>query len=79
MNTHQHQPLKRMTVVAAAVALIAVAQVTANAAQDPGEPRQTRATETANNCFLTRVEQQFLRCDNLTGAGVPAPLWIPER
>ncbi|QNE14548.1 hypothetical protein [Pseudarthrobacter sp. NBSH8] len=31
------------------------------------------------NCLLTRISTQLLRCDNLTGAGVPAPYWIPEQ
>lgn len=31
------------------------------------------------NCLLTRIGTQLVRCDNLTGAGVPAPPWIPEQ
>jgi hypothetical protein len=31
------------------------------------------------NCLLTRIGTQLVRCDNLTGAGVPAPYWIPEQ
>ena len=31
------------------------------------------------NCLLTRIGTQLIRCDNLTGAGVPAPYWIPEQ
>ncbi|MET3164327.1 UNVERIFIED_ORG: hypothetical protein ABIB19_002756 [Arthrobacter sp. UYEF10] len=31
------------------------------------------------NCLLTRIGTQLLRCDNFTGAGVPAPYWIPEQ
>ena len=30
------------------------------------------------NCPLRRIDLQLVRCDNLTGAGVPAPLFIPE-
>jgi hypothetical protein len=30
------------------------------------------------NCPLTRIGTQFVRCDNLTGAGVAAPRWVPE-
>lgn len=30
-------------------------------------------------CPLTRIGTQFVRCDDLTGAGVPAPFWIPEQ
>ncbi|MET4591585.1 hypothetical protein [Arthrobacter sp. 754] len=31
------------------------------------------------DCLLTRIETQLVRCDNLTGAGVSAPFWIPEQ
>jgi hypothetical protein len=31
------------------------------------------------NCPLTRIGTQLVRCDNLTGAGVSAPFWIPEQ
>ena len=30
------------------------------------------------NCPLRRLDRQFVRCDNLTGAGVPAPSYVPE-
>jgi hypothetical protein len=30
-------------------------------------------------CALTRVGTQLSRCDDLSGAGVRAPLWIPSR
>jgi hypothetical protein len=30
------------------------------------------------NCPLRRIGDQLLRCDNLTGAGIPAPFWVPE-
>jgi hypothetical protein len=33
----------------------------------------------SQNCPLMRIGTQFVRCDNLTGAGVPAPFWIPEQ
>jgi hypothetical protein len=29
------------------------------------------------NCPLRRVGDHLVRCDNLTGAGVPAPIWVP--
>lgn len=32
----------------------------------------------SGNCPLDRLGAQFVRCDNLTGAGVPAPPWVPE-
>ncbi|MGO4592030.1 hypothetical protein [Paenarthrobacter sp. 2TAF44] len=31
------------------------------------------------NCLLERIGTQLVRCDNLTGAGVDAPYWIPEQ
>ncbi|MDQ0731155.1 hypothetical protein [Arthrobacter sp. B1I2] len=31
------------------------------------------------NCPLERIGTQLVRCDNLTGAGVAAPFWIPEQ
>ncbi|TPV49412.1 hypothetical protein FJ661_15840 [Pseudarthrobacter phenanthrenivorans] len=31
------------------------------------------------DCPLERIGDQFVRCDNLTGAGVKAPFWIPEQ
>lgn len=30
-------------------------------------------------CPLERIGSQLVRCDNLTGAGVEAPSWIPEQ
>jgi hypothetical protein len=30
-------------------------------------------------CPLERIADQFVRCDNLTGAGVPAPSYVPEQ
>jgi hypothetical protein len=30
-------------------------------------------------CWLSRVGTQFVRCDDLTGNGVQAPLWVPTR
>ncbi len=34
--------------------------------------------DTAPECGAARVGRQRLFCDYLTGAGVPAPSWIPE-
>jgi hypothetical protein len=54
---------------------------------DPGDPVQEHpsaeqlapgdATPPAS-CQLTRIGDQLIRCDMLTGAGVEAPSWIPE-
>jgi len=49
-----------------------------SAAEDPGVPSRAPSASHAN-CLLLRVGDQYVRCDNLTGAGVPAPRWIPEQ
>jgi hypothetical protein len=43
----------------------------------PGTP-QVVAVYDDRYCPLRRIDRQLLRCDNLAGAGVPAPLFIPE-
>lgn len=32
-----------------------------------------------SHCPLTRVNDQLVRCDDLTGNGVRAPLWMQQR
>lgn len=47
---------------------------------DPG-PQPTTTHEAANrdaSCPLTRVSTQLVRCDNLTGHNVTAPLWVRQ-
>ena len=46
------------------------------AASPPPDP--LRAVAFGNDCPLRRVGTQFVRCDNLTGAGVQAPGSVPE-
>ena len=31
------------------------------------------------DCLLERIGTQLVRCDNLTGTGAAAPVWIPEQ
>ena len=50
---------------------------TATASQDAG-PANARVGHQAQ-CFLQRVRTQYVRCDDNTGNGVPAPTWIPQR
>lgn len=47
------------------------------AQQDPGTPSGPVVPD-YSNCQLKRIGTQFVRCDNLTGNGVPAPSWVPE-
>lgn len=49
----------------------------------PGAPATAdvpeRDTTSHINCLLERIGTQLVRCDDLTGAGVDAPYWIPEQ
>jgi len=65
--------------VLGAILIVGGSVAPASAAQDPGVPSQPHASASNLNCLLTRIGDQYLRCDNFTGAGVPAPAWIPEQ
>lgn len=69
---------RRAFAVATAVAtlLVPLTVGTAAARLDPG-PAVARI-DPDGNCPLRRIDRQLVRCDNLTGAGVPAPLYVPE-
>lgn len=71
----------RWMVAAFAVSILAGTGVAPAAAmQDPGVPQRPPVVQLdAPYCFLTRIGTQLVRCDDLTGAGVPAPAWVPER
>jgi hypothetical protein len=52
----------------------------ATAIPDPGPVwPETSSANRLGSCALERVGHQLVRCDDLTGAGVPAPASIPER
>ena len=63
-----------------AITLVAASQATpAGARLDPGPQKTpTQSVYRPPNCPLERVGTQFVRCNELTGAGVPAPAWVPE-
>jgi hypothetical protein len=70
--------LARCSAAAAAATIIAgLAAIPAAARPDPGEPIPIQFSSYAN-CPLNRIDTQLVRCDNLTGAGVAAPAYIPE-
>jgi hypothetical protein len=63
--------------------LAGVGALPAAARPDDGrgaQPRTPRVVSfnTDRDCPLRRIDRQLVRCDNLTGADVPAPLFIPE-
>jgi hypothetical protein len=65
-----------LTVLASSAAFPAVARPL-----DPDQPAPHRSigfSDSSLTCPLSRIDRQLVRCDNLTGAGVPAPLFIPE-
>lgn len=67
-------------VATTAGALLALAAVgTATARPEPAPAAPTMQSERIGGCPLTRVGDQLVRCDDLTGAGVPAPSWVPEQ
>jgi hypothetical protein len=73
-----------MAVTATAVAAAFTVSVpsTATARQDPGPPPDRTTTffeSTPFRCAVERIGSQVVRCDNLSGAGVPAPLGLPQQ
>jgi hypothetical protein len=48
---------------------------------DPDLTAQAISAGASSNhtCWLARVGTQFVRCDDLTGNAVQAPLWVPEQ
>lgn len=71
--------------VFASLAVALAASSPAYARLDPGGPivdeQTTLSTVTTDTstCSLARIGTQLVRCDSLTGAGVEAPSWVPER
>jgi hypothetical protein len=65
--------------IVGAGALIATAAAGSASARPEAPPEPIPVAVQYAECALTRVDTQFARCDELTGAGVPAPSWIPEQ
>jgi len=76
MNINQIRKIRLISTLAGLGLIVASIQAPASAVQDRGE-RVKGAAVTSQNCPLARVELQYVRCDDLTGAGVPAPRWVP--
>lgn len=76
-SDHCRRPIA-VVIRACASAAILLLTVPAPLAQARPSPNPATSGLSVANCPLTRVGTQFVRCDNLTGAGVPAPPWIPE-
>lgn len=76
--TFEHKTVRLTGMVSAALMLALVAPSSALAKPDPGGPAVIAPAE-GIYCPLTRIDEQLVRCDNLTGAGTKAPSWIPEQ
>ena len=88
MYQHQHQDRDRrraarhhlvraVAAAATAVLLLILGAAPSSARPDPGDP--VVRVDRPGGCGLQRVGTQYVSCDVLTGNGVPAPAWIPER
>lgn len=75
-------PVRIATAAAILILLAGSAAVPAAAHPlDPDPPIATRkitVPDSPSRCPLLRIDRQLVRCDYLTGAGVPAPLFVPE-
>ena len=66
-----------VAIAGALLAFTAAASASARP-ESPPEPPTVQSVQ-LGQCPLERIDDQFVRCDDLTGAGVPAPSWIPEQ
>jgi hypothetical protein len=73
-RTRVNLHVRRSGAVVAGVLLLLFGWFPVATASPPTDPAQA----TINGCPLERIGTQLVRCDNLTGAGVRAPSWIPE-
>ena len=73
----QHLLRGPAVIISAGLMALALGPGPAAARQDAG-PTAANGGHAAD-CFLQRVGTQYVRCDNNTGNGVPAPVWIAER
>jgi hypothetical protein len=83
-NTIQHRQIRRVALTAAAVAAALSFGIpsTATARQDPGPPPHPTPVAWESmpfRCPVERIGAQIVRCDNLSGAGVSAPLGLPQQ
>ena len=79
-NQHRQQLTRGLALTTTAI-LTALALGTgagpAAARQDPGSA--AAPVSRPGGCLLERIGTQYVRCDDNTGNGVPAPAWVPER
>jgi hypothetical protein len=73
--------VRRAVITGAAALFMVTGAMTASASPYPGFPSIPPSSPDPGysaDCPLRRVDQQLVHCDFLTGAGVPAPAWVPS-
>jgi hypothetical protein len=79
LSNHCHRPISAIIQRGCAGAASVVLLLTVGVSIAEASPTLEQPSPTSpGSCPLQRIGTQFVRCDNLTGAGVPAPQWIPE-
>ena len=61
-----------------ALVILTSAAPTASARPEPGNGSPSSVVLEPPTCPLRRIDTHLVHCDSHTGAGVAAPLWIPE-
>lgn len=74
----EHRALRQAGLAVAALFMAVSIAAVAPARPDPGDAPAQVFEPTNQHCKLTRIGNQLVRCDSLTGTGVDAPSWIPE-
>jgi hypothetical protein len=78
MRTTSRIRTSAIAVALAAASLVAFGATTPASARPEPAPAAADVHFDPRHCPLTRLGTQFVRCDDLTGAGVSAPSWVPE-
>jgi len=78
MNPSSTRARRISAAAATTMLLLGATTLSASARPDPGDVPATTVERSQHRCLLERVGAQYVRCDNLTGNGVPAPAWVRE-
>ncbi|GAA2015670.1 hypothetical protein [Microbacterium ulmi] len=70
---------KLAAIVGAAVLVGSLSAAPAASARPEPQPATGSTRQYGPYCSMERIGTQYVRCDDLTGAGVPAPSWIHEQ
>lgn len=71
--------VRALTAASAALFILGLNAAPSTARPDAGPRPPAVSTPTEHACVLARVGEQYTKCEDLTGNGVPAPDWIPQR